>query len=125
MKKVINTEKAPAAIGAYSQAIEKNGMLFISGQIPVNPDAGEIVSDDVKEQTKQSMENLKAILLEADYSLADVVKCEVFISDMDNFGMVNEVYAQYFKEDEPARACVEVARLPKDVQVEIAAVAIK
>lgn len=125
MKKIVNTDQAPAAIGAYSQAVEKNGMLFISGQIPVDPAAGEIVSGDVKEQTKQSMENLKAILTEADYTLADVVKCEVFISDMDNFSMVNEVYAEYFTKDEPARACVEVARLPKDVLVEIAAVAVK
>lgn len=124
MKKVINTKKAPAAIGAYSQAIEKNGTIFVSGQLPVNPDDGEIVSG-VKEQTRQSLQNLKEILLEADSSLADVVKCEVFISDMDNFGMINDVYSEFFTEDEPARACVEVARLPKDVAVEISAVAIK
>jgi 2-iminobutanoate/2-iminopropanoate deaminase len=125
MKRIINTDQAPAAIGAYSQAVEKKGMLFISGQIPVDSASGEIVSTDVKEQTRQSMENLKAILTEADYTLDDVVKCEVFISDMDNFSMVNEVYAEYFAEDEPARACVEVAGLPKDVLVEIAAVAVK
>lgn len=124
MKKVVNTEKAPAAIGAYSQAIEKNGTIFVSGQLPVNPENGEIVSG-VKEQTRQSLQNLKEILLEADSSLTDVVKCEVFISDMDNFGMINEVYSEFFTEDEPARACVEVARLPKDVAVEISAVAIK
>jgi len=124
-KKIINTDQAPAAIGAYSQAVENNGMLFISGQIPVNPATGEIISQDVQEQTKQSLENLKAILKEAGYSLADVVKTEVFISDMENFTQINDIYANYFTEDEPARACVEVGRLPKDVLVEIAATAIK
>lgn len=124
-KKIINTDQAPAAIGAYSQAVENNGMLFISGQIPVNPASGEIISQDVQEQTKQSLENLKAILKEAGYSLADVVKTEVFISDMENFTQINDIYANYFTEDEPARACVEVGRLPKDVLVEIAAIAIK
>lgn len=124
-KKIIHTDQAPAAIGAYSQAVENNGMIFVSGQIPVDPKNGEIISQDVKEQTKQSLENLKAILIEANYKLSDVVKTEVFISNMDNFTAVNEIYAQYFTEDEPARACVEVGRLPKDVLVEIAAVAVK
>lgn len=124
-KKIIKTDQAPAAIGAYSQAVENNGMLFISGQIPVNPATAEIISKNVAEQTKQSLENLKAILEEAGYSLTDVVKTEVFISDMNNFTEINDIYAQYFTENEPARACVEVGRLPKDVLVEIAATAVK
>lgn len=124
-KKIIKTNQAPAAIGAYSQAVENNGMLFISGQIPVNPATAEIISKNVAEQTKQSLENLKAILEEAGYSLTDVVKTEVFISDMNNFTEINDIYAQYFTENEPARACVEVGRLPKDVLVEIAATAVK
>lgn len=124
-KKIIKTDQAPAAIGAYSQAVENNGMLFISGQIPVNPATSEIISKNVAEQTKQSLENLKAILEEAGYSLTDVVKTEVFISDMNNFTEINDIYAQYFTENEPARACVEVGRLPKDVLVEIAATAVK
>lgn len=124
-KKIIKTNQAPAAIGAYSQAVENNGMLFISGQIPVNPATAEIISKNVAEQTKQSLENLKAILEEAGYSLIDVVKTEVFISDMNNFTEINDIYAQYFTENEPARACVEVGRLPKDVLVEIAATAVK
>ncbi|PUU92409.1 MULTISPECIES: RidA family protein [Halanaerobium] len=124
-KKIINTENAPAAIGPYSQAVEVNNQLFISGQIPINPETGELVGDDLKKQTVQSLENLKAVLEAAGYSLQDVVKCELFISDMDNFNQINQIYAEYFTKDAPARACVEVSRLPKDVKVEIAAVAVK
>jgi len=124
-KKIISTEDAPSAIGPYSQAVEVNNQLFISGQIPINPETGELVGDDLKKQTVQSLENLKAVLEAAGYSLQDVVKCELFISDMDNFNQINQIYAEYFTKDAPARACVEVSRLPKDVKVEIAAVAVK
>ncbi len=123
--KVINTEKAPAALGPYSQAIEVNGTLYVSGQIPFIPETMTCVSDDVQEQTKQSLENVKAILEEAGYTLNDVVKAGVFIKDMDDFPLINEIYAQYFSENKPARACVEVARLPKDVKVEIEVIAVK
>ncbi|MGL5050212.1 MAG: RidA family protein [Cetobacterium sp.] len=125
MKKVINTTKAPAAIGPYSQAIEINGTLYVSGQIPFVPETMTVISDDVKEQTKQSLENVKAILEEAGYTLADVVKAVVFIKDMNDFASINEVYSQYLGEVKPARACVEVARLPRDVKVEIEVIAAK
>jgi len=125
MKQVIHTNEAPQAIGPYSQAIMAGNMLFISGQIPVVPATGEIVSADVEEQTKQCLENLKAVLAAAEMTLDNVVKTSVFIKNMDDFGKINGVYAQYFQENCPARACVEVARLPKDVQVEIEAIAIK
>ncbi len=123
--KVINTEKAPAALGPYSQAIEVNGTLYVSGQIPFIPETMTCVSDDVQEQTKQSLENVKAILEEAGYTLNDVVKAGVFIKDMNDFPLINEIYSQYFSENKPARACVEVARLPKDVKVEIEVIAVK
>lgn len=125
MKKVINTSKAPAAIGPYSQAIEVNGTLYVSGQIPFVPETMTVVSEDVKEQTRQSLENVKAILEEAGYSLKDVVKAGVFIKDMNDFAAINEVYAEYLGEVKPARACVEVARLPRDVKVEIEVIAVK
>ena len=125
MKRVIHTEKAPAALGPYSQAIEVNGTLYISGQIPFVPETMTLVSDDVKAQTRQSLENLKAILDEAGYTFNDVVKATCFIKDMNDFAAVNEVYAEYLGEAKPARACVEVARLPKDVKVEIELIAVK
>ena len=125
MKRIINTSKAPAALGPYSQAIEVNGTLYISGQIPFVPETMTLVSDDVKAQTRQSLENLKAILDEAEYSFKDVVKATCFIKNMDDFGAINEVYAEYLGDVKPARACVEVARLPKDVKVEIEVVAVK
>ncbi|MGL4803760.1 MAG: RidA family protein [Cetobacterium sp.] len=125
MKKVINTSKAPAAIGPYSQAVEVNGTLYVSGQIPFVPETMTVISDDVKEQTRQSLENVKAILEEAGYSLKDVVKAGVFIKDMNDFASINEVYAEYLGEVKPARACVEVARLPRDVKVEIEVIAVK
>ncbi|WP_297406207.1 RidA family protein [uncultured Cetobacterium sp.] len=125
MKKIINTTNAPAALGPYSQAIEVNGTLYVSGQIPFVPATMTLVSEDVKEQAKQSLENIKAILVEAGYTFADVVKAGVFIKDMNDFGAINEVYAEYFGETKPARACVEVARLPKDVKVEIEVIAVK
>ncbi|MGL4653361.1 MAG: RidA family protein [Cetobacterium sp.] len=125
MKRVINTAKAPAAIGPYSQAIEVNGTLYVSGQIPFVPETMTVISDDVKEQTKQSLENVKAILEEAGYSLNDVVKAGVFIKDMNDFAAINEIYSEYLGDVKPARACVEVARLPRDVKVEIEVIAVK
>ena len=124
-KRIINTPKATAALGPYSQAIEVNGTLYISGQIPFVPETMTLVSDDVKAQTRQSLENLKAILDEAGYTFNDVVKASCFIKDMNDFAAVNEVYAEYLGEAKPARACVEVARLPKDVKVEIELIAVK
>ena len=125
MKKIIHTEKAPAALGPYSQAIEINGTLYVSGQIPFVPETMTLVSDCVKAQTKQSLENIKAILEAAGYTFKDVVRAGVFIKDMNDFAAVNEVYAEYLGDVKPARACVEVARLPKDVKVEIEVIAVK
>jgi 2-iminobutanoate/2-iminopropanoate deaminase len=126
MKKIINTANAPAPIGPYNQAILSNGTLYISGQIPLNPINGELVSGDIKKETKQSMENLKAILTEAEMTFENVVKSSIFLSDMKQFTKVNEVYASYFNaETAPARETVEVANLPKFVNVEISMIAIK
>lgn len=122
-KEVIFTEKAPKAIGPYSQAQKVGDLLFTSGQIPLNPFTGELVTE-IKAATKQSLENVKAILEAAGTSLENVVKTVVYIKDMNDFGEVNEVYGGYFKENAPARSCVEVARLPKDALVEIEAIAI-
>jgi 2-iminobutanoate/2-iminopropanoate deaminase len=123
-KQIIHTEKAPAAIGPYSQAIKAGNLLFISGQVPFNPETMEIVEGGVEEQTTRVLENLKAILAEAGASFDNVVKTTVFIKDMNEFGAINEIYAKYFGENKPARACVEVARLPRDVKVEIEAIAV-
>lgn len=125
MKRVINTTNAPAALGPYSQAIEANGVLYVSGQIPFVPATMELVSDCVQAQTRQSLENVGAILKEAGYDFKDVVKASVFIKDMNDFAKINEVYNEYLGEVKPARACVEVARLPKDVKVEIEVIAVK
>lgn len=123
-KEIINTEKAPAALGPYSQAIKTGNTIYVSGQIPLIPETMEIISDDVQEQTKQSLENVKAVLEAAGATLNDVVKASVFIKDMNDFTKINEIYATYFTENKPARACVEVARLPKDVKVEIEVIAV-
>lgn len=126
MKKIINTENAPAPIGPYNQATLSNGTLYISGQIPLNPKSGELISGDIKLETKQSMENLKAILTEAEMTFENVVKSSIFLSDMNQFTEVNEVYASYFNaETAPARETVEVANLPKFVNVEISMIAVK
>ncbi len=125
MKKVISTSGAPAAIGPYSQAIEANGMLFVSGQIPVNPAIGKVVEGGIGEQTKQSLENINAILSAAGYSLNNVVKTTCLLSDMANFKTFNEVYAQYFSSEAPARATFAVRELPLGVLVEIEAIAVK
>ena len=119
----ISTPKSPAAIGPYSQAIKTGNLIFTSGQIPFTAE-GKLVSADVKEQTLQSLQNLKNILEKAETGMDNIIKCTVFISDMDQFAQVNEVYQQFFNEPYPARSCVEVARLPKDVKVEIEAIAL-
>lgn len=124
MKKVISTDKAPAAIGPYSQAIEVNGMVYTSGVIPVNPATGEI-PDGVNAQAKLALENLSNLLEAAGTSTEHVVKTTVFIKNMEDFGKINEIYAEYFQGTFPARSCVEVARLPKDVLIEIEAISIK
>ncbi|ABW19283.1 RidA family protein [Alkaliphilus oremlandii] len=120
---VVNTKKSPAAIGPYSQAIKTGDLLFISGQLPMDPETMSIISGSVKDQTVKAIENLKAILEEAGLTLNNVVKTTVFIKDMNDFADINEIYASYFVENKPARACVEVARLPKDARVEIEAIA--
>ena len=125
MKKVISTTNAPAAIGPYSQAIEVNGMLFISGQIPIDPATGEIVAGGITEQTTQSFKNIRAILTEAGYSFDNVVKTTVFLSDMADFAAMNAVYAQQFSGDFPARSAVAVKTLPKNVLVEVETIAAK
>ena len=124
MKKIISTDKAPAAIGPYSQAIEVNGMVYTSGVIPVNPATGEI-PEGIDAQADQAIGNLCALLKEAGTSADNVIKTTVFIKEMDVFAKVNAVYAKYFEKDCPARSCVEVARLPKDVLIEIEAIAVK
>ncbi|MGO5072644.1 RidA family protein [Clostridium sporogenes] len=122
-KVVISTKKAPAALGAYSQAIKIGDLLFTSGQIPLDPVTGELISDDITKATERSMENLKAVLEEAGTSFEKVVKTVIFLKDMNDFAAVNEVYAKYFKENPPARSCVQVGKLPKDALVEIELVA--
>ena len=116
--KTVDTNKVPEALGPYSHATVVNDLVFTSGQIPLTLD-GNIVSDDVQEQTKQVLENLTVVLQEAGSDLDSVVKATIFISDMNNFQKINEIYGDYFGKYQPARSCVEVARLPKDVKVEI------
>ena len=122
MQKVIKTDKAPGAIGPYSQAIEVNNMVFTSGVIPVVPATGEI-PEGIEAQAKQAIGNLVALLNEAGVATENVIKTTVFIKEMDDFAKVNAVYSEFFKENCPARSCVEVARLPKDVLIEIEAIA--
>lgn len=122
MKTVVSTEKAPAALGPYSQANIVGNLIFTSGMVPINPVDGSIPSD-VKEQAEQSLNNIKAVLEAAGSSMDKVFKTTVFIKNMDDFGKINEVYATFFNGDFPSRSCVEVARLPKDVLVEMEAIA--
>jgi 2-iminobutanoate/2-iminopropanoate deaminase len=124
MKKVISTSKAPKAIGPYSQAIEINGMLFISGQIPVNPETGEI-PEGIQAQTEQVMKNIGAILKDAGYDYSNVVKSTCLLSDMANFKAMNEVYSKYYNENPPARAAFAVKELPLGVLIEIETIAVK
>ena len=122
--KIIKTNKAPAAIGPYCAAIKVGNMIFTSGQIPVNPEDGSM-SSDIKEQTRQSLNNIKGILSEEGYTLSDVVKTTVFITDMSQFADINQVYGEMFGEHKPARSCVQVAKLPKGAGIEIEVIATK
>lgn len=125
MKKIIHTNNAPQAVGPYSQAVENNGTLFISGQIPMDPATGKIVEGGIKEQTEMVMKNIGAILKEAGYTYDDVVKSTCLLSDMDNFVAMNEVYSKYYPDNPPARAAYGVVKLPLGVLVEIETIAIK
>ncbi|KAI8072631.1 endoribonuclease L-PSP [Gongronella butleri] len=120
----VQTAKAPAAIGPYAQAIKVNGMVYTSGSLPVNPASGDVVEGGIQAQTEQSLANMKEVLLASGSSLNDVVKTTVFLKDMNEFAQMNEIYAKYFAEHQPARSCVQVARLPKDVSVEVECVAV-
>ena len=124
MKQIVSTDKAPGAIGPYSQAITALGMVFCSGQIPIDPATGDFVSDVVAEQTEQVLKNLSEVLKAAGTSLDNVVKTTVFLADMNDFGEMNEVYASYFADNKPARATVQAARLPRDAKVEIDCIAV-
>lgn len=123
MKTVVKTDQAPQAIGPYSQAIKANGFLFVSGQIPLDPITGQIVYGGIESQTYQVLRNLKAILEHEGLSFDNVVKTSVFLKDMEDFATMNKVYAEFFTSEPPARACVQVAKLPRDVSVEIELIA--
>lgn len=125
MKNVVKTDKAPQAIGPYSQAIEVNGMVYTSGVVPIDPATGDVVEGDVRVQAARVFDSMKALLEAAGSDCESVVKTTVFIKDMNDFGALNEIYAEYFTGVFPARSCVEVARLPKDVLIEMEAIAIK
>lgn len=123
-KVIINTSKAPAPLGPYSQAVLAGGTLYVSGQIPLNPETGELISSSIEEETEQVMKNLNAILVEAGFTFLDVVKCSIFVRSLDDFNTINTVYGRYFDENiAPARETVEVAALPKNVGVEISCIA--
>ena len=119
MKKIISTTEAPAAIGPYSQAVITNGMLYASGQIPIDPKSGNVVSGDITEETRRVMQNVGAILSAAGLDYTDVIKTTVFLTDLGDFTTVNSIYAEYFVEPYPARSCVEVKKLPKGVNIEV------
>jgi 2-iminobutanoate/2-iminopropanoate deaminase len=123
--KIIHTDKAPKAIGPYSQAIEAGKMLFVSGQIPVNPTTNELANNDIKSQTLQSLTNLKEIIEKAGFNMSQVVKCNVFLQSMNDFKEMNEVYASFFNTTLPARCAIEVAKLPRNALVEIDAICCK
>ena len=123
MKKIIRTDKAPAPIGPYSQAVLSGNTLYVSGQIALNPSDGQLITINIIRETNQVMENIGAILKEAGFDYSDIVKTTIFLKDLQNFQTVNEVYANYFKDNFPARETVEVSKLPKDVNVEISVVA--
>ena len=123
-KRVIQTEKAPRAIGPYSQAIQAGGFLFLSGQIPLDPRTGELVKGDIRQQTSQVLENIKGILESEKLEMDDIVKVTIFLKDIGNFNQVNEVYATYFPSSPPARSTVGVAKLPRDVEIEIEVIAL-
>jgi 2-iminobutanoate/2-iminopropanoate deaminase len=119
IRAIISTDKAPGAIGPYSQAVKTDSMVFVSGQLALDPATGNLINDDIKSETRQAMENLKNILEAAGSSLKKVIKTTLYIKEMSDFPVINEAYGQFFQNDPPARACVEVARLPKDANFEI------
>lgn len=123
MKKVIRTKKAPGTVGPYSQAIEVNGTLYVSGQIPLDPDTGKLTGDTITEQTEQVLKNIRFIVNAAGYSLKEIVKTTCMLQDMNDFAEMNKAYEKFFNEDPPARAAYEVARLPLNVKIEIDAIA--
>ncbi|MGM0602452.1 MAG: RidA family protein [Bacillota bacterium] len=123
MKKQINTEAAPAAIGPYSQGIEIEGFIFTSGQIPIDPETSEMVENNIEKQTVQVLENLKNVLKKANLGMDNIIKTTIFLSDLGNFDKVNEIYEEYFGDIPPARSCIEVAKLPKNSLIEIEAIA--
>jgi endoribonuclease L-PSP, putative len=124
-KTILSTEYAPGAIGPYSQGIAVGNMVFTSGQLPINPVNGQLITDDIREATKQAIENVQAILSQSGVVLDDVVKTTIFVKDLADFSAINEVYSTYFKENCPARSCVQVAKLPLDALLEIEAIAVK
>ena len=123
--KFIQSENAPKALGPYSQAVEYNRTLYCSGQIPIDPETNEIIIGSIEEATKQVLSNLNAVWQEAGYKKENVVKCTIFISNMDNFAKINTVYEEFFGDHRPARAVVEVSRLPKDVSIEVESISVK
>jgi 2-iminobutanoate/2-iminopropanoate deaminase len=123
-KRIIHTDKAPKAIGPYSQAIQAGNFLFLSGQIPLDPTSGELVKGDIREQARRVLENLKGVLESQNLGMEDMVKVTIFLKDMGNFSQVNEVYATYFPSSPPARSTVEVTRLPREADIEIEAIAV-
>ncbi|MBO0477650.1 RidA family protein [Vagococcus sp. DIV0080] len=124
MKKQINTTKAPQAIGPYSQGVATEGLVFVSGQLPINGETG-VMPEDVAEQAKESLNNIKSILAESGLTMDDVVKTTIFLADMNDFAIANEVYGSYFSEPFPSRSTVEISKLPKDAKIEIEAIAVK
>lgn len=124
MREIISTKNAPAAIGPYSQAVRARGFLFLSGQIPLDPDSGQVIEGDIRAQTERVLKNLEAVLAAAGSSLAAVVKTTVYLTDLGDFATMNEVYGRFFTQNPPARATVQVSRLPKEVKVEIDLIAV-
>jgi 2-iminobutanoate/2-iminopropanoate deaminase len=124
MKKAIQIPGAPAPIGPYSQAILKSGTLYVSGQIPLNSKTNELVQESIENATNQVMQNINALLIEAGMTMENIVKCSIFLKDLNNFSKVNEIYSQYFRSVPPARETVEVSKLPMDVEIEISCIAI-
>lgn len=123
-KKVIQTDKAPKAIGPYSQAMQAGNLLFLSGQIPIDPKSGELIGGDIRQQTQRALENIKGLLESQGLRMEDVIKVTIFLKDMGNFNQMNEVYATYFSSSPPARSTVEIGRLPRNAEIEIEAIAL-